>query len=408
MRDCALNDLSEIKSLDKYETPFYLFIQSIIARQLTLLTQVASRLQLKLLFPLKAFSITEILNMISPSVDGFSVSSANEARLASDIIGKKNKIHFSSPGLTLREAEIISSLCDYISFNSLSQLARFRQNVNGNYEIGLRINTQLSFIADERYNPCRKHSKLGVPIRVLDTMSAAELEKIEDVDGLLFHTNCESYDFSHLLDTILHIEEIIPKILDQVKWINVGGGYLFDEFTNWEPLEKGVNLLQDKYGLNIFFEPGKGIIGDAGYIVSTVLDVFKSDGKKIVILDTSVNHMPEVFEYQYKPTVMQESEKGKYRYILAGASCLTGDLFGEYRFEEPLEIGSRIVFEDMGAYTFVKANMFNGINLPSIYILKENGELQLIREFDYKDYLSIYGAKKDETVRKRNSITSNI
>ncbi|MCH7690545.1 MAG: hypothetical protein IIA17_05820 [candidate division Zixibacteria bacterium] len=175
---------------------------------------------------------------------------------------------------------------------------------------------------------------------------------------------------------------------------------MFDETTNWAPFEEAVHLLKSKYDLEVFFEPGKGIIGEAGYIISTVVDVFKSGDKNIAILDTTVNHMPEVFEYQYKPSIMQESETGKYRYILGGASCLAGDLFGEYSFDEPLKVGSKIVFEDMGAYTLVKAHMFNGINLPTIYLQNMDGELELIREFDYEDFLSRCGAKKHDTIRK--------
>lgn len=146
---------------------------------------------------------------------------------------------------------------------------------------------------------------------------------------------------------------------------------------------------------DIFIEPGNGIIGSAGYIVSSVLDRFVSAGKNIAILDTTVNHMPEVFEYQYRPDILQEAKDGQYEYILAGCSCLAGDVFGQYSFAEPLSIGDRIVFKDMGAYTMVKAHMFNGINLPTIYSYTDEGELRLIKEFNYEDFISRCGGTKN-------------
>ncbi len=173
---------------------------------------------------------------------------------------------------------------------------------------------------------------------------------------------------------------------------------MFDEYTDWSAFLEAVTLCKNKYGLEVFFEPGKGIVGEAGYIISTVLDIFDNDGKKIAVLDTTVNHMPEVFEYQYRPQVMQEYEDGKYEYILAGATCLAGDLFGEYSFDEPLEIGSRIIFENMGAYTLVKAHMFNGVNLPTIYTYSREGKLELIKQFSYDDFKSRCGANVNEAI----------
>ncbi|MBU4443864.1 2Fe-2S ferredoxin, partial [bacterium] len=241
------------------------------------------------------------------------------------------------------------------------------------------------------YNPCRKHSKLGVPLNKLSEIVNNGHKPLNDIKGLHFHTNCESTDFDHLIRTVKHIDTCLPGVLGQVNWVNLGGGYLFQGANNSDKLLETLSFLRKKYDIEIFFEPGKAIVGNAGYIVSSVLDVFESDGCIIAVLDTTINHMPEVFEYQYKPDVMQESTDGKYKYILAGATCLAGDLFGEYRFDEPLEIGSRIVFEEMGSYTLVKAHMFNGVNLPTIYAYTQGGKLELKKQFDYNDFKSRWG-----------------
>jgi carboxynorspermidine decarboxylase len=253
------------------------------------------------------------------------------------------------------------------------------------------VNPEITFVSDMRYNPCRRYSKLGVPIQAL--IENQNIEWIKGISGLHFHNNCESVDFCELVETVKLISGCLPRFLDRIDWVNLGGGYLFGSEEDFDEFIEAVFFLREKFGVEVIFEPGKGIIGQAGSIVSTVVDIFINDGHSIAVLDTTTNHMPEVFEYQYKPDVGQESEEGKYSYILAGATCLAGDVFGEYRFDIPLKIGSRIFFENMGAYTQVKANMFNGINLPTIYAYTQDGKLEMKRQFTYDDFLSRCGGR---------------
>ncbi len=370
-------------------TPAFIYVERGLAKNVQHINEIFNNI--KPLFAIKSFSLIDYLHLISSSVGGFSSSSFFEARLARDILGQNRTVHFTSPGLRPDELEEIANLCDYISFNSLSQWERFHDQVSNKVSCGLRINPQLSFVKDNRYNPCRKHSKLGVPLDKLAPISNNGNKILRDLKGILFHTNCESTNFNHLLKTVKHLDAHIPRLLEQVEWVNMGGGYMFDESRSLNKFTEAVTFLKDKYNVEVFIEPGKGIVGTAGYIVSSIVDIFESDGKNVAVLDTTVNHMPEVFEYQFKPDIMEESVKGKYKYILAGASCLAGDLFGEYTFDEPLEIGTRIVFENMGAYTLVKAHTFNGINLPSIYVYTQDGRLELIKHFTYEDYISRCG-----------------
>ena len=167
----------------------------------------------------------------------------------------------------------------------------------------------------------------------------------------------------------------------------MGGG-------NLDAFHSTIQLLQSKYNLEVFIEPGASIVRKSGYIVSSVIDLFNSDGKSIAVLDTSVNHMPEVFEYQFEPDVVGHVDGGRHEYILAGCTCLAGDIFGEYAFNEPMEIGSRIVFSNAGAYTLVKAHMVYGVNLPSIYAYTQDGKLELKKEFGYEDFMSRCGGNK--------------
>lgn len=341
---------------------------------------------IKQLFPLKCHNIIGTLNVISKKLEGFAASSLFEAHLGREILGDTKSVHFSSPGLRDDEIDALLLLCDGISFNSLSQWDRFKAKALGNVTCGLRVNPQLSFVKDKRYDPCRPQSRLGAPLDQIKQILRTDPEVLEGIEGIHFHTNCDSYNWMPLLETVQHLDSHIPSLLQQCRWINLGGGYLLDDNTNLSPFREAIRLLQDKYNLEVIIEPGAGVVRDACFLVAQVVDLFESDGTNIAVLDTTVNHMPEVFEYQFSPDVMGDIDDGQYSYILAGSTCLAGDVFGEYSFDAQLEIGSRVTFTGVGAYTLVKSHMFNGVNLPSIYALKHDGELILHKQFDYHDF----------------------
>lgn len=373
------------------KTPAFIYEEATILETTNYISKILKETNCKLLFPLKSFAVHDALKFLAGLISGFSCSSLYEAKLARDILSNDGPIHLTTPGLRPDEINFISELCDYISFNSISQWNAFKPEINNQVSCGLRINPKLSFIKDKRYDPCRKFSKLGVPIDSFCNAIKDQPFLSENLQGLHFHTNCESRDYEHLLATIQYIDSHLWFYLVKLEWINIGGGYLLGDSNNIALLMEAIYLLNNKYDLLVFFEPGKGIIGSAGYIASTVLDVFENDGQHIAILDTTVNHMPEVFEYQYKPSIIQENEDGENEFILAGSTCLAGDVFGKYRFDDHLEVGSKIVFEEMGAYTLVKANMFNGINLPTIYALTADGKLELKKNYTYEDFKSRCG-----------------
>ena len=389
-----MSKLTNTWNIEKFNTPAFIYNEKNILQSLNNVDQIRSNSGCKILFPVKAFSIYDGLILISSIIDGFSTSSLFEAQLAKDILGSNGQIHVITPAYKPDEIESIAQLADYITFNSLTQWERYFVHVSEHASCGLRVNPQLSYVKDDRYNPCRKQSKLGVPLKQLIKALEAESRLYYEIEGIHFHTNSRSESYSPLLETVQHLDKYLSPLLLRIKWINLGGGYLINEAERMDDLCKAIELLKRKYDLDVFIEPGLGVVEEAGYIVSSVIDIFESEGQNIAILDTTVNHMPEVFEYQYKPDVMQESPNGRYEYILAGSTCLAGDIFGTYTFAQPLEIGTRIVFEYMGAYTLVKAHMFNGVNLPSIYALTRDNRLELKKQFGYDDYLSRCGVTK--------------
>lgn len=366
------------------QTPAFVYDEAVIINKLAALSDVRSNSGCKILYSIKAAPLSGLLHTIAEYVDGFSASSLFECQIAREIIRGNGSIHITSPGLREDDVKSIVDTADYISFNSMSQWQQYKGLVNGKLDCGLRLNPEKSFARDERYDPCRKYSKLGVTVSLLAN------ENLEGLQGIHLHNNCESKDFTELEQTLEHVCQFLGSVLEDMQWLNLGGGYFIDDTEQLHKLENIINKLKDKYTLDVFIEPGKGIVGSSGFLLTSVVDIFESGGKQIAVLDTSVNHLPEVFEYQYRPHILQETPEGQYEYRLAGCSCLSGDLFGDYRFDQALEIGSRITFKNVGAYMLVKANMFNGINLPTVNILKSDETLVMEKEFTYEDFREKY------------------
>lgn len=384
----------------KFKTPAFIIDKSVISDKCSNFKKLSLEFDFIPFYSVKASSHFEIIELTKELLCGYSVSSLFEALLI-NAIHNNCVLHFTSPCIRPDEIDELCQTCNSISFNSLNQWNRFKFKAINSTSSGLRINPQLSFVKDERFNPSAKHSKLGVPLDQLVKLLENEPSKIDGLEGVHFHTNSESNDFSPLLETVMLLDETISPLLKQVQWINLGGGYYFDDGMDYAPLEEAINLLKSKYNLEIIIEPGAALVQEAGSLVSRVIDLFKSDGKTVAILDTTVNHLSEVLEFQYKPDVKDSSAAGDFEYILAGASCLAGDKFGTYKFDKPLEVGSQITFLNVGAYSLVKSHMFNGINLPNVYLKRENGGLELIQEFTYEDFLNRCGVKSVERLRKR-------
>ncbi len=377
--------------LDNITTPAFVYDEGVLHRLLDQAAILRKDGRCRVLFAIKSFSFADALKLMAPRLDGFAVSSLYEARLARSVVSPGGSIHITTPGLRDPEVGDIGALCDLISFNSLNQWDMFRDRMKGGTSCGIRVNPQISFVDDDRFDPCRPGSKLGVPLDDLVAEFHRDPARFADLRGILFHNNCDSADFGQLLATVEHIHSRASEILAGVEWVNLGGGYLFDDGQSAGYLGAAVELLKSRYNLEVFFEPGAALVRSAGYIVSTVLDLFQSGGSTVVVLDTSVNHMPEVFEYDFEPDVVGHDDDADNEYLLAGCTCLAGDLFGVYRFGHKVRIGDKIVFNNAGAYTLTKAHMFNGIALPSVYALTAQGELAPKSHFTFDQFAARWG-----------------
>ncbi len=375
--DCLINSV---------ETPAFVYDEAEVQRVLDIVGLLQADTGCRALYSVKPLCLAPLLELMAPQLSGFAVSSPFEARLARSALGEGGSIHFTSPGIRPSDVSDLAALCDYVAFNSLSQWRRHGTEFSGRTSLGIRVNPGLSFLDDERYDPSRPHSKLGVPLEELACVLAGGSTTLPYPEGILVHSNCESTDFSELQQTVDCLADKIADVLPRLSWLNLGGGYLFNEGVDLEPLRQTVRYLQAHYGVEVFLEPGAAFVRSAGYIVSTVLDRFASGGKEVVVLDTTVNHMPELLEFDFEPDVAGHDDDGAWPYILAGCTCLAGDVFGEYRFNHPIEVGDRVVILNAGSYSLVKAHTFNGVNLPDVYAINKLGTTRLVKQFGYEDY----------------------
>ena len=378
------------------ETPAYVYDEPMIREQLLAARGALGPGRGRLLLAMKAFSFVPGLRFAVPWLDGLHASSAFEAHLARRVF-PSGIVHTTSPGMRPVDVPDMVAYSDRLSFNSVTQWQRFRDDAVGRTSPGIRVNPGLSFVEDERYDPSSRHSKLGVPIDDLAALVEGSPAVLRGIEGLLVHNNCESVDFRQLYRVVQRVVDRLGPLLATLKWVNLGGGYLFSEAMDVAPLRAAVDLLTGSYDLEVLFEPGTSVVYRAGSLVSTVVDMFESGGEEVAVLDTSVAHAPEVLEFQFVPDVDGGGD-GCHPYILAGASCLASDSFGRHCLAEQLEVGSRVTITEVGAYSLVKASWFNGIALPTVYSRAADGTLTRQKQFTFEDFLDFSGGS-DEDVR---------
>lgn len=396
MTQLAVSVEARSAELDAVEldTPAFVYDEAILQAEVAAAREVLAPTSARLLLAMKAFSFEHGLRVLGPWLDGFHSSSPFEARLARRV-KPDGIVHTTAPGLRERDVVEVAEESDLLSFNSLTQWHRYRGLVAGRASAGLRVNPGVSFVADEAYDPCARNSKLGVPLDALAALLEDSPDALEGIEGILVHANAESAELWQLERIVERIVERLPKLLERLRWVNLGGGYLLQEACDPDALHRAVSLLRDGFGHQVLFEPGNGLVARAGSIVSTVVDVIEGGGRDIAVLDTTVNHLPEVLEYRYVPDLATE-EGGCFSYILGGASCLVSDQFGVHCFDAPLEVGDRVVITGVGSYSLVKASWFNGIALPTIYSRSPDGAVTMRRRYSYSDFSRFHGGDDDE------------
>jgi carboxynorspermidine decarboxylase len=370
----------DVKSLP---TPAYIIDETLLIKNLETLKYVSERTGCKILLAQKAFSMFSVYPLLEKYLQGTTASSLYEARLGKEEM--KGEVHIFSPAYREEEMKEIVSYCDHIVFNSFSQWKKYKKVVKASskkIECGIRINPEYSEIETDMYNPCFTGSRMGV------TLCQFEPEELSGIDGLHFHTMCEQ-NADVLERTLKVVDEKFGIYLKDMKWINFGGGHhITRPDYDIETLIRCILFMKEKYQIEVYLEPGEAVALNTGFLVARVLDTL-NNGLELAILDTSAAcHMPDVLEMPYRPQIIGAGMPGEFpfTYRLGGPTCLAGDVIGNYSFKEPLKPGDYLVFCDMGHYTMVKNNTFNGVGLPAIALYSQDKGTKVIKQFGYEDF----------------------
>jgi len=374
----------DIKLIESIQSPAYVVDERLLRRNLELLKEIQQRSGAKILLALKGFSMFHEFPLIGTYLAGVTSSSLNEALLGRKHMDKE--VHVYAPAFREDEIERLAVTCDHVVFNSSSQIQIFKKQFlkyKPEMAFGIRVNPEYSEVTTEIYDPCAPFSRLGARVTSLKE------EDFKLVDGLHFHTMCEQGSDT-LERTLEVVEEKFGQYLYQMKWVNFGGGHHITRADyDVDKLVKLILDIREKYDVDVYLEPGEAVALNTGYLVTQVLDIVEND-MNIAIIDASAScHMPDVIEMPYKPVIVNKDSRDElpYSYRLGGTTCLAGDIIGDFAFEEPLKIGDKLIFSDMAHYTMVKNNTFNGINLPAIAVMNDEG-IEVIKEFGFEDFES--------------------
>ncbi len=368
------------------QTPCFVVDEERLLANLEILDSVQKRTGAKILLALKGFAMFSVFGLLNKTLCGTCASSPHEARLGKEEFGRE--VHAFAAAYSQSDICELVPLVDHLVFNSFAQYQHFRPLVESlaagkSIEFGLRINPEHSEGAVDIYNPCSSGSRLGIRLKDFSEQS------LEGISGLHFHTLCEQ-DALPLKRTLEVVEGKFGKFLHQMQWLNFGGGHhITKEDYGIDLLCSCISKMQEKYGVQVYLEPGEAVALNTGVLVSTVLDVVEAD-MPIALLDTSAAaHMPDVLEMPYRPNIIDAGlpDAKKWTCRLAGKSCLAGDVIGEYSFDKKLQRGDKLIFLDMAHYSMVKTTTFNGLKLPDIAIIRQGSHhFEIVRRFGYEDF----------------------
>jgi len=341
----------------------------------------------KCLLALKCFSSWCAFDFMSQYLTGTTSSSLWEARLGHEQFG--GETHGYSVAFAEEEMQEVVSHCDKIIFNSISQLERLGHYAKS-IEVGLRLNPGIGHSAHELSNPVGTYSRLGVKVEDLSEDISSRIQ------GAMIHVNCDNEDFENFSAQLQEIETRFGKLLTQLKWLSLGGGIAF---TNGDyPIDDFCRLLHEfseRYGLQLYLEPGEASVARSTSLVVKVLDIV-NNGLPTLIVDAGVEtHLLDVLTYSYTPELdgavaldrdADSTHHASHVYRVCGRTCLAGDHFGTYAFPRPVSVGDELHFSDVGGYSMVKKNFFNGIQMPSIHLRKLSGETLLVQHTTYADF----------------------
>lgn len=373
--------MENTQKTDSLPTPIHVIDMRVIHNNIEVLKVIKKETGCKILFAVKGFSCDPILSVISNEVDGFSASSVFEVMLARSYGVKYVQVH--SPAIKKTDDLQLSGLSDCVILNSISQWRSFHDSIlKSHAQLGIRINPEYSIVENYKVDPCHQYSRFGIRSNEINLID------LSTISGVLFHNMCE-HGAEELSETLRIIGEKFANLLHMVKWVNIGGGQLFTD-ENYD-IKKAIIALQnfqDEFDVDLYMEPCTAIMYKSGCLLTSVVDCVKN-GMETAILDASaICHLPDIVNFPYRSEIRNAYEpfERQYTYRLAGPSCYSGDIFGDYSFDEPLQVGDKLQILDTAQYSMVKSIWFNGIPLPSVAVQMDDQTITIVKQYSYKEY----------------------
>jgi carboxynorspermidine decarboxylase len=376
-------------------TPCFVIRERDLLRNLEPIARLRQLSGAKALLALKCFSTWGVFPLLRPHLDGTTSSSPFEARLGFENFG--GETHAYSVAYSETDVRQVVTHCQKIIFNSPSQLQRFRPLIPPEISIGLRINPEISYARQDKANPARPYSRLGVRLPDLTP------ELLQGVEGAMFHMNCENGEFPALQQQLETISNNFGQHLNSLEWVSLGGGIAYS--NDGYPLEALAALLKQfstRHQVQIYLEPGEAVVTKTTDMIVTVLDIVHNEKATAIVDSATEAHRLDTLIFNEPPAIREATPDGRYEYFIGSNSCLAGDIFCTARFPHPLEIGDCLHIMDAGGYTMVKLNWFNGLAMPSVYCERLDGRIETLNQFHYQDYLAAMSRRSVNTAQDGN------
>jgi len=387
-----------IQIAEEFGTPVYVYHAEKIKEQYNKLANGFSVIDSKFFFACKALTNINILKYISSLGCGIDCSSINEVKLALHAGVPAEKILYTSNGISFEEIQEAAEAGVHINIDSLSNLQKFGKKYGGSYPVGVRVRPNILAGGNLKISTGHEKSKFGIPIDQLAVLKSIVDEHRMKIKTLHIHTGSDIKDADVFVHGIKVLSELVPHFTD-LEIIDLGGGFKVpyepeDEETDIPLIASRLkkyldtHLFKDGKKYQLWFEPGKYLVSECGYLITKV-NVVKDNGTQIFAgVNSGLNHLirPMMYDAYHHVVNISHPEGAEKVYTVTGYICETDNLANDRLLHEVRE-GDYLVFYNAGAYGFEMSSNYNARYKPA-EVLVMDGKPVLIRRPDvFEDLL---------------------
>ncbi|MEO6537993.1 MAG: diaminopimelate decarboxylase, partial [Ferruginibacter sp.] len=365
----------------EFNTPVYVYHAEKIEQQYLKLTSAFAGADVVFFYASKALTNVNILKHIFSLGANVDCSSINEARLALLAGFPPGRVLYTSNGIDFTEIEEAKNLGIHINIDSLSNLEKFGKKYGHTYPVGIRLRPGIMAGGNLKISTGHDKSKFGIPVQQIDKIKTIAEKYNLLINGLHIHTGSDIKDVETFLKGIEVLFDIIPHF-KELEFIDLGGGFKVPYQSG--DSETDISLLAEKVKqafenhpyhqrLQIWFEPGKFLVSDSGYLVTRVNVIKETAATTFVAVNSSFNHLIRPMFYDSYHTIKNISNPGgeEKLYTVVGNICET-DTFAWDRKIAEIREGDLLVFYNAGAYGFEMSSNFNSRLKPPEVLVKNN------------------------------------